>query len=209
MTTHGTRRDGHRRHRIAALVLALAATAACGGGDGDRGEIVDGGRTIELRDEPGPFVEVPERDMAMTVDAVEVDGSDILVRLRVENHRDEYLDLGVRGTRYGSLLVLTDDLDHAYPGRAVEPAGIPGGRVADLSFRLDGPLDRDAETFTLELTTQRGPLVSPATDLPATDGVRWRVDGGSAADAEPTFAVAPRLPKLVDFWLETAPLPNR
>lgn len=208
MTTHGTRRDGPRR-RIVALVVALAATSACGGGDGDSGEIVDGGRTIELRDESGPFVESPERDMAMTVDAVEVDGSDILVRLRVENRRDEYLDLGVQGTRYGSLLVLTDDLDHAYPGRAVEPAGIPGERVADLSFRLDGPLDRDAETFTLELTTQRGSLVSPATGLPATDGVRWRVDDGSAADAEPTFAVAPRLPELVDFWLETAPLPNR
>lgn len=208
MTAGDTSRSGPRawRRPVAVMVALAAATVACGGGDdSDATGVVDGERSIELRDATGPHVDAPDRAMAMTVDAVEVAGDDILVRLRVENEDDGYLDLGVQGTRYGPLLVMRDDPGHVYPGRAVEPAGIPGRRVADLSFRLDGPLDRDAETFTVELTTQRGPLVSPPAALPDGDGVRWRVDGG-ADGAEPTFAVAPRLPDLIDFWLETSPL---
>jgi len=208
MTTGDRRHDGRRtRRRVAAVAVALALTGAACASDDDAGTnvVVEGDRSIELRDETGPSVHVPDQDMAMTIDAIEVDGNDILVRLRVENRKDGYLDLGVQGTRYGPLLVMRDEDDRRYEGRAVEPAGIPGERVADLSFRLDGPLDPDAETFTLELTTQRGPLVSPAAGLPADDGVRWRVADGDEA-GEPTFAVPPRLPELIDFWLETAPL---
>jgi hypothetical protein len=211
MTKSATLRAGYRsRRQVAALVTALAVVGvACGGGDGSSsGDAADGGPSIELEDETGPYVDAPDRDMAMTVDAVEVEGSDILVRLRVENRDDGYLDLGVQGTLYGPLLVMHDDLDNVYEGRAVEPAGIPGSRIADLSFRLDGPLVRDAETFTLELRTQRGPLVSPPGPVPDGDGVRWRVDDG-AGGSEPTHATAPRLPDLIHFWLETAPLPNR
>lgn len=209
MTTGGTRHVGRRtRRRLVALIAALAATAACGG-DADGSSIVEeGDRSIELRDEVGPSVDVPEQDMAMTIDAVEFEGDFILVRLRVENRADGYLDLGVQGTWYGPLLVMHDDRDRRYEGRADEPAGIPGKRVADLSFRLDGPLDRDADTFTLELTTQRGPIVSPSESLPKGDGVRWLVDDGTD-DSDPTYAVPPRLPDLIDFWLETTPLQDR
>jgi hypothetical protein len=84
--------------------------------------------------------------------------------------------MGVEDTIYGPLLVMHDDRGNRYDSYAVEPAGVPGRRVADLSFRLIGPLDPDAESFTLELTTQRGPLTSPSGDLPEGDGVRWQVD---------------------------------
>ena len=143
-----------------------------------------------------------------------VDGDDVLVRLRVENHRDAYLDLGVQGTIYGPLLVMIDDRGQRYEGYAEEPAGIPGRRLADLSFRLEGPIDRGAESFTLERATQRGTVTSPSAALPAGDGVRWRVDdpvAGAPASAgsdpsEPGFAAAPRLPELIHFWLHTEPL---
>ena len=100
---------------------------------------------------------------------------------------------------------------------AVEPVGIPGRRIADLSFRLRGPLDADSTSFTLELATQRGPLTSPTAPLSTHDGIRWRIDDPTAAasastgsnpgESEPVFAVAPRLPDLIHFWLETDPLP--
>lgn len=153
----------------------------------------------------------------MTVDAVDVEGDDILVRIRVENSDDGYLDMGVQNTIYGPLLVMRDDRDNSYESYAVEPAGIPGRRIADLSFRLAGPLDPAAETFMLELATQRGPLTSPDGTVPDGDGVRWRVAEAPRADptlgdtnpegSEPLYAPAPRLPDLVHFWLETEPLP--
>lgn len=213
MTTCDAPRTSRRaRRRWVALVTALGvAVAACGGGDDPEvSDVVDGDRSIELRDEAGPSVDAPDREMAMTVDAVETHGADILVRLRVENRDDGYLDLGVQDTIYGPLLVMRDDRGNVYDGRAEEPAGIPGRRVADLSFRLDGPIEPDAEAFTLELATQRGPIASPSAALPDGDGVRWRVDDRADGDGSaPTFADAPRLPDLIDFWLETRPLPER
>lgn len=175
------------------------------------------GSAIDFRDEVGPQVDAPDRAMAMTVDAIDITGDDILVRLRVSNSDDGYLDLGVEGTIYGPLLVMRDDRGSVYESYAVEPAGIPGRRIADLSIRLAGPLDRDATSFTLELATQRGPLTSPAATLPERDGIRWRVDDPASATAtsvdtgpsgpEPAFAEAPRLPELIHFWLETDVLP--
>jgi hypothetical protein len=47
-------------------------------------DITDAGG-IEFRDGSGPRVDAPDRAMAMTVDAVETHGDDILVRVRVEN----------------------------------------------------------------------------------------------------------------------------
>ncbi len=203
---------------LAACLIALAlSTAACEVADDDA--TTDATSTvvsrIELRDETGPHVDAPDRAMAMTVDAIEIAGDDILVRLRVGNSDDGYLDMGVRGTIYGPLLVMRDDRGGVYESYAVEPAGIPGRRVADLSFRLAGPLDRDSTSFTLELATQRGPLTSPAATLPERDGIRWRVDDEPGATAtsvdtggsEPVFAEAPRLPDLIHFWLETEALP--
>jgi hypothetical protein len=201
-------RAGRRRRRslpVLLVVLAVAATACSSDDDDATGGSTPAEASIDLRDDPGPHVEAPGRAMAMTVDAVEVDGDDILVRVRVENHDDGYLDLGVQDTIYGPLAVMHDDLRNRYEGEAVEPAGIPGRRLAELSFRLAGPLDGDAESFTLELATQRGPLTSPSGPLPDGRGVRWRVD---AVDGEPTFAAAPRLPDLINFWLETRPLPS-
>lgn len=223
MTTCGTARQDRpaRQHRRLLVFLAALAVpiAACEAGQNDsRAEETTTDETsVEFRDETGPHVDAPDRAMAMTVDAVEIDGDDILIRLRVENSDDGYLDMGVQDTLYGPLLVMRDDRENVYEGRAEEPAGIPGRRIADLSFRLDGPLDRDAESFTLELATQRGPLMSPSAALPDSDGVRWRVDDptdgtptSTAADqgaSAPTFAAAPRLPDMIDFWLETDPLP--
>ena len=125
--------------------------------------------------------------------------------------------MGVQGTIYGPLLVMRDDRDNLYESLAVEPAGVPGRRVADLSFRLTGPLDPDATSFTLELATQRGRLTSPTAPLPTHDGIRWRIDDPTAAtptstdtnpdESDPIYAAAPRLPDLVHFWLETDPLP--
>ncbi len=171
-------------------------TVGCAAGDGS---------AVELRDEAGPRVDAPDRAMAMTVDAVEQRGDDILVRVRVENADDQYLDMGVEDTIYGPLLVMYDDRGNRYDSYAHEPAGIPGRRVADLSFRLAGPLDGDAESFTLELATQRGPLTSPSGDLPDGDGVHWQVDDATGSGR--AYAAAPRLPDLVHFWLETDPLP--
>ncbi|MFP5489295.1 MAG: hypothetical protein ACLGHQ_13440, partial [Acidimicrobiia bacterium] len=136
------------------------------------------------------------------------------VRIRVANRDDAYLDLGVQDTIYGPLLVMVDERGHRYEGYAHEPAGIPGRRLADLSFRLAGPLDPDAESFTLELATQRGTVTSPSAALSDGDGVRWRVDdpvAGAPAPAgsepgEPGFAATPRLPELIHFWLHTEPL---
>lgn len=205
----GPRPATHRRRSLATLALVVLAVAptACEAGDDDAtdGSTPPAEASIELRDDTGPQVEARERAMAMTVDAVEIDGDDILLRVRVENHDDGYLDLGVQDTIYGPLIVMHDDLGNRYEAEAVEPAGIPGRRVADLSFRLIGPLDGDAESFTLELATQRGPLTSPSGALPDGRGVRWRVDRG---EDEPTFAAAPRLPDLINFWLETEPLPS-
>ena len=195
---------------MVAILFALA-TAACGESDDDAAGNVD--TAVEFRDEGGPQVDAPDRAMAMTVDAVEIAGDDILVRVRVSNHDDEYLDMGVQHTRYGPLLVMHDDRDNRYESYAVEPAGVPGRRIANLSFRLAGPLDRDSTSFTLELATQRGPLTSPAATLPRHDGVRWRVDDPSATAANdtepgsgPVFAAAPRLPEYINFWLESEPL---
>lgn len=210
-----------RRNRwLAAFVTAVALSiAACNAQDDDAtaDTIVDADTPIEFRDEAGPHVDAPERAMAMTVDAVETAGDDILIRLRVENSDDDYLDLGARDTIYGPLLVMRDDRDNLYESFAVEPAGIPGRRIADLSFRLAGPLDRDATSFTLELDTQRGPLTSPTAPLSAHSGIRWRIDEPTAAlptssdtgpgTSDPAYASAPRLPDLVHFWLETDPLP--
>jgi hypothetical protein len=189
---------------IAALVLA---TPACGAGTDDTttDDTSDAG-AIEFRDGSGPRVDAPDRAMAMTVDAIGLQGDDILVRVRVENADDGYLDMGVEDTIYGSLIVMHDDLGNRYDGYAVEPAGVPGRRVGDLSFRLAGPLDRGAESFTMELHTQRGSLTTPPGALPDGDGVRWQVDGSD--DGEPTYAAAPRLPDLIHFWLETEPLPD-
>ncbi len=211
-----------RRRWSAAWLTALALSiTACDTADGEAGPDATAtstvGTSIELRDEVGPHVDAPDRAMAMTVDAIDVAGDDILVRLRVGNRDDGYLDLGVQGTIYGPLLVMRDDRGNVYDSYAVEPAGIPGRHVADLSFRLAGPLDRGSTSFTLELATQRGPLTSPAAPLPVDDGVRWRVDDPVVATATsvatvpdgsgPVFAAAPRLPDLIHFWLETDPLP--
>lgn len=198
---------------VAALVVATSGCEALDDGPGATGT-ASGEARIEFRDGTGPHVDVPARSMAMTVDAVDVDGDDILVRVRVENRDDDYLDLGVQDTIYGPLLVMYDERGNEYPGYASEPAGIPGRREADLSFRLAGPLDAEAETFTLELATQRGPLTSPSETLPDGRGVRWRVDdpvAGAPAPigghpGEPGFAAAPRLPDLIHFWLHTEPL---
>jgi len=177
---------------------------------------VDVATSIEYRDETGPHVDAPDRAMAMTVDAVDIAGDDILVRLRVSNSDDSYLDMGIQETIYGPLLVMRDDRENLYQSYAVEPAGIPGRRIADLRFRLAGPLDLGSNSFTLELATQRGPLTSPSASLPEHDGIRWRVVDPAAAPmsngtnpdgSERIFAAAPRLPDLVHFWLETDPLP--
>ncbi len=195
-----------RRHWRFAALAALAVVTACTGADDDAQPAARDESSIEFRDEVGPSVAAPERSMAMTVDAVDVADDDILIRVRVTNGADDYLDMGVQQTIYGPLLVMRDDLENRYESYAVEPAGIPGRRLAELSFRLAGPLDPAASTFTLELATQRGELTSPPGPLPERDAVRWRVDDDTSAD--PTFAPAPRLPNLIHFWLETTALPN-
>ena len=213
-------RPTSRRSGLTAFVVTLAlSTAACATPDDNAsiGTAADADAPIELRDEVGPHVNAPDRAMAMTLDAVEIAGDDILMRLRVENSDDNYLDMGVQDTIYGPLLVMRDDRDNRYESLAVEPAGIPGRRIADLSFRLAGPLDPDATSFTLELATQRGPLTAPNALLPDDGGIRWRIDDPTAAtpastdsnpgDDEPVYASAPRLPDLVHFWLDTDPLP--
>lgn len=213
-------RPASRSRWLAALFTAVAlSSAACNAQDDNAttGAAVDVDGQIEFRDEVGPHVEAPDRAMAMTVDAVETAGDHVLIRLRVENSDDGYLDMGVQGTIYGPLLVMRDDRDNMYESLAVEPAGVPGRRIADLSFRLTGPLDPDATRFTLELATQRGPLTSPTAPLSTQDGVRWRIDDPTAATltstdtnpgtSDPIYAAAPRLPDLVHFWLETDPLP--
>lgn len=209
-----------RGRRLAAVLIALAlSTTACNTSDNSttNGTVASVDAPIDFRDRTGPHVDDPDRAMSMTVDAVDVAGDDILVRFRVANSDDSYLDMGVQSTIYGPLLVMRDDLDNSYESYAVEPAGIPGRRIADLSFRLQGPLDPAAETFVLELATQRGSLTSPAGTLPEGDGVRWRVEEAPPATptpgdtdpdgSEPLYASAPRLPDLVHFWLETEPLP--
>jgi hypothetical protein len=212
MSVRGTpseRRSTGRVRALVAIVAALAiATTACDAREDDAtvdASDVEGG-AIEFRDGTGPRVDAPDRAMAMTIDAVETHGDDILVRIRVENADDGYLDMGADDTIYGPLLVMHDDRGNRYDSYAVEPAGVPGRRVADLSFRLVGPLDRAAESFTLELATQRGPLASPSTALPEGHGVRWQVDEPSGS--EPAYAAPPRLPDLIHFWLETDPLPT-
>lgn len=209
-----------RRRAVVALVGVLAlSTVACDVPADDAAPVTpaEAEVAIEFRDEVGPHTNAPDRAMAMTVDAVEVVGDDILIRLRVENSSDHYLDMGVEDTIYGPLLVMHDDRGNVYESYAVEPAGVPGRRIADLSFRLIGPLKPDAASFTLELATQRGPLTSPSAPLPNLDGVRWRIDdptaatppstGSSSGESKPVYAAAPRLPDLVHFWLETDPLP--
>lgn len=208
-----------RRRWSAALVAAFAlSSAACSGQDDNATSDTEAGvdSRIEFRNEAGPHVDVPDSAMAMTVDALVAAGDDILIRLRVENSDDGYLDMGVQDTIYGPLLIMRDDRDTRYESYAVEPAGIPGRRIADLSFRLAGPLDSDAVSFTLELATQRGPLTSPIAPLPNDDGIRWRIDDATAATpssnatilrgSEPIYAAVPHLPDLVHFWLETDPL---
>lgn len=208
-----------RRWAVTVLTALALSTASCDAPNDEASPdaSVNVDAPIEFRDEVGPRAEAPDRAMAMTVDAVDVVGDDILVRLRVENRDDGYLDMGVQDTLYGPLLVMRDDQANRYESYAVEPAGIPGRRVADLSFRLIGPLDRDSTSFELELATQRGPLTTPAAPLPHHDGIRWRIDDQAAATptsaatnpvgSEPIFAAAPRLPDLIHFWLETDPLP--
>ena len=200
---------------MAILIALTVATTACEGeADVTTTDPAGAVPSIEFHDSTGPHVDAPERAMAMTIDAIDLDGDDVLVRMRVENGDDGYLDLGVQDTMYGPLLVMTDDRRNRYESYAEEPAGIPGRRLADLSFRLAGPLDSDADSFSLELATQRGPLSSPSAALPAGRGVRWRVDdpvAGAPAPidsdlGEPGFAAAPRLPELIHFWLHAEPL---
>lgn len=131
---------------------------------------------LEFRNEIGPRAIDLDHEMMMVVDAVETSADDIFVRLRVANSSDRYLDLGVRGNRYGPLLVMRDDLDNTYDGLAVEPAGIPGSSIGHVRFRLRGPVDPDAATLTFELATQRGTLESPPVGAPADDGVYWSTE---------------------------------
>lgn len=214
---------GQRRWLAASLTALVLSAAACATADDDASADTSADASagadapIELRDQIGPHVDAPDRAMAMTVDAIDVVGDDILVRVRVSNSDDRYLDLGVQDTIYGPLLLMRDDREHLYESYAVEPAGIPGHRIAHLSFRLAGPLDPGATTFTLELATQRGPLIAPDATLPSGDAVRWRVDDPADGtptssdtvrdESEPVYAAAPRLPDLIHFWLETEPLP--
>ena len=129
-------RPTSRRSGLTPFVVTLAlSTAACATPDDNAsiGTAADADAPIALRDGVGPHVNAPDRAMAMTLDAVEIAGDDILMRLRVENSDDNYLDMGVQDTIYGPLLVMRDDRDNQYESLAVEPAGVPGRRIADLS----------------------------------------------------------------------------
>ncbi|WP_040493815.1 hypothetical protein [Ilumatobacter nonamiensis] len=154
------------------------------------------GADVERRSSIGPHAADSERAMALAVDSIQVDGDDILLSLRVINDDDHDLAVGAEDTFYAPLVVLHDDLDNAYPARAVEPAGVYAHSVGHLDLRLEGPLDPDATEFTTELTTDRGTIETGPAELPTGDAVRWWVDENPTR-GQPEFADLPHLPDLI------------
>lgn len=213
-----------RRSAVAAAVAAASIVPACA----DDGPSRSGPTTepsggdpaaVERRAEPGPVAIAPDHAMSMVLDALEVVGDDIFVRLRVVNGLDRFLDIGVTDSRYGPLLVMTDDLGNRYPAEAVEPIGIHPSSIGHLRLRLAGPLHADATTFSLEVPTDRGPLTSESAPTPSGAAVAWWItpppdpdDGGGSpdpaidTDGEPVFGASPRLPDLINEWLTNTPI---
>lgn len=196
------------RHWASAVLLAAVASA-CTGGDGTTSgdadpdasaapavtETIDG-VVVETRSRLGPLAIDDEREMTLAVDSMHLVDDDILVRVRVTNDGDQALAIGADDTLYGPLVVLHDDLSNTYPARAVEPAGVYAHSTGLLELRVDGPLDPGAAEFTVELSTDRGPLETEPTEVPTGDAVRWWSGETTTSDVA-TYADLPHLPELI------------
>lgn len=147
---------------------ATEATVDEGGGPG--------GPEPDVRHDGSPRAFDPAARTMLVLDALELSGDDVFVRLRIANGSGESLDLGVRDTFYGPLGVMSDDLGNSYPARAVEPAGIAAWSVADLRLRLRGPLDPGATELTFLVETRRGPLTVGPVPAPRNEAVSWPLE---------------------------------
>lgn len=127
----------------------------------------------ETRSEIGPRALDVDAAMMLVVDALDLSGDDIFVRVRVVNGSDQFLNVEDENDLYGPLLVIRDDRDNTYPARAVEPAGVGSYTVGRMRFRVDGPFDPRADEFTVEVATSRGRLTTDPIAVPEGGVVRW------------------------------------
>ena len=167
---------------LVSALLSAAVLSGCTRSDAPPPEVVsvDGSSdnepdelVVESRVEIGPRALDIDAAMMLVVDALDVSGDDIFVRVRVVNASDQFLNVEDEDNLYGPLLVIRDDRDNTYPARAVEPAGVASYTVGDMRFRVDGPFDPDAEDITVEVATSRGILATEPIAAPDGGVVRW------------------------------------
>lgn len=162
---------------LAAALLLAALLSACAGSEATEASpsaVVESGEVVvESRSEIGPRALDIDAAMMLVVDALDVSGDDIFVRVRVVNGSDQFLNVEDEDDLYGPLLVIRDDRNNAYLARAVEPAGVDSYTVGSMRFRVDGPFDPVAEEFTVEVATSRGRLATEPIAAPDGDAVRW------------------------------------
>lgn len=142
----------------------------------------------EFRREIGPRALDVDASMMMVLDSIDMSGDDLFVRLRVVNASDRFLNVEAEETRYGPLLELHADDGATYLARAVEPIGVDVFSIGQLRLRLDGPFDRDAEEFTIEINTSRGRLMTEPIPTPTGDIVRWWTEAAPVAFDDPPAA---------------------
>jgi hypothetical protein len=175
----------HRR-KLASAVLLVGVVSACAGNDDAAPETRSSVVTVpdppntessdadsDTPDEIGPRALDADEGVMMVVDAVDVSGDDLFVRVRVVNASDQFLNVEPSDALYGPLLVMSDNRDNIYPSRAVEPAGVDSYSVGEMRFRFDGPLDPEAEQIAFEIGTSRGRLATEPTAVPDGGVARW------------------------------------
>ena len=169
---------------LASALLIAAVLSACAGSEATEASpsaVVESGEVVvESRSEIGPRALDIDAAMMLVVDALDVSGDDIFVRVRVVNGSDRFLNVEDDDDLYGPLLVIRDDRDNAYLARAVEPAGVDRYTVGSMRFRVDGPFDPVAEEFTVEVATSRGLLATEPIAAPDGDVVRWLTESPTA-----------------------------
>jgi hypothetical protein len=191
----GTRPQRTRsRQKLGSALLVAAVVSACSGnGDAttetpstvvtvaDPPNTETSGADTDIPREIGPRALDVDAAVMMVVDAIDVSGDDLFVRVRVVNASDQFLNVEANDALYGPLLVMSDNRDNVYPARAVEPAGVDVYSVGQMRFRFDGPMDSDAEEITFEISTSRGRFRTEPTAVPDGGIARWWIESPTIA----------------------------
>lgn len=190
------RHIGSGRRRMVSGLVVTALLSACTGSGSSTGSTDPPVRSeataaddevAETQREVGPRALDIEAGLMMVVDAVDVSGDDMFVRVRVVNASEKFVNVQEESGLYGPLLVIRDDHDNSYPARAVEPAGVHASSVGEMRFRIDGPLDPAAQEITFEIATTVGRLETTPIAVPDGGVARWLTESPIVTFAEPVL----------------------